>query len=75
MTMAKRLLDLVIKRKGWKVATLTAEADPKEPKELRRLLVDAIKRDGRDESQIGDYEMEVSDRGNRSRLMIYVASS
>lgn len=57
--MGRRMLDLKVLRKGKVVKELCAEADPKEPIELRTLLEDVVHRDGRDRDQIVDYEMEV----------------
>jgi integrase len=75
-TMGRRyLIDLEIRRKGRPVAKLTAEADPKEARDLRRLLVDAIKRDGRDEAQIGDYEMDVRYSGKIPLITTFVATA
>ncbi|MGH3503782.1 MAG: hypothetical protein ACRDQA_23240 [Nocardioidaceae bacterium] len=73
--MGRELLDLEVRRKGNVTAKATAEADPKDPDELRQLLLDAINRDGRDESQIGDYEMDVRYAGERGVLMTFVASA
>ncbi|HSL09034.1 MAG TPA: hypothetical protein VK887_13820, partial [Pseudonocardiaceae bacterium] len=46
------LLDLEVRWQGTIVKKLTAEADPKDANGLRQLLVDAIRRHVRDESQI-----------------------
>ncbi|MGH3889751.1 MAG: hypothetical protein ACRDSZ_24850 [Pseudonocardiaceae bacterium] len=54
---------------------LTAEADPKDANGLHQLLVDAIRRHGRDESQIADYEMEIRHSGVRDLLTTFVASA
>jgi hypothetical protein len=71
----RRLLDLVVKRRGYVVADFSAEADPGDAGELRRLLVDAVRRDGRDESDLSDFTMEVSDAATMTRLRTFVASS
>lgn len=57
--MGREPLDLKVSRKGDVVAKLRAEADPKDMDELRTLLVDAVRRDGRGEEQVADYEMEI----------------
>lgn len=71
----RRLLDLEVRRRGRVVATVTAEADPKNGANLRQLLVEAIRRDGRDESEIADYEMEIRCPGEREPLATFVASA
>lgn len=73
--MNERLLDLAVRRHGWEIAKLTAEADPDDPAQLRQLLVDAVERDGGNEFVIGEYEMDVHERGDASVLMTYVTST
>jgi hypothetical protein len=53
------LVDLEIRHRGGVFRTLSAEADPRSPDDLYQLLAGAIRRAGRDESEIGDYEMDV----------------
>lgn len=53
------LLEFEVRRLGEWVRTFTAEADPADPGQLRRLLAAAVRRDGRDASEILDYEMDV----------------
>ncbi|MGH3977664.1 MAG: tyrosine-type recombinase/integrase [Pseudonocardiaceae bacterium] len=69
----RQLLDLEVRRQGRVVKRLTAEADPKDARQLRQVLVDAVRRDGRDESQIADYEMDIRYSGKRSVLTTFVA--
>ncbi|MGH3803817.1 MAG: GntR family transcriptional regulator [Pseudonocardiaceae bacterium] len=69
-----QLLDLEVRWQGTIVKKLTAEADPKDANGLHQLLVDAIRRHGRDESQIADYEMEIRHSGVRDLLTTFVAS-
>jgi hypothetical protein len=69
------LLDIVIRRLGTVVARLQAEADPSNPKELRRLLVDAVRRSGDNESAIGDYEMTVGNAAKGEVITTFVAST
>jgi integrase len=71
----RKLLDLEVRRRGRVVATVTAEADPKNAAHLRQLLVEAIRRDGREESEISDYEMDVRCPGERQLLATFVASA
>jgi hypothetical protein len=53
------LLNLEIRNLGQVLAKLTAEADPRSAEDLRRLLLGAIRRAGRDEAEIENYEMDV----------------
>jgi integrase/DNA-binding transcriptional regulator YhcF (GntR family) len=69
------LLDIMIRRLGTVVARFQAEADPGNPKELRRLLVDAVRRSGDNESEIGDYEMTVGHAGKGEMITTFVAST
>lgn len=69
-----QLLDLEIRRLGRLVKKLTAQADPTDPHELRQLLVEAIKRDGQDESQIAEYEMDIRHLGEPTVLTTFVAT-
>ena len=71
----RRLLDLVVKRRGHIVAEVSAESDPDDASELQRLLIDALRRDGRDESELSDFTMEVTDAATHARLRTFVASS
>ncbi len=71
----RELLDLEVWWRGTIVKKLTAEADPKDANGLRQLLVDAIRRHGRDESQIAEYEMEIRYFGVRDLLTTFVASA
>ncbi|MGH3737115.1 MAG: hypothetical protein ACRDT6_16095 [Micromonosporaceae bacterium] len=57
--MDREMLDFVLKRDGWKCAEFSAEADPDDPKELREVLVAAVKRDGRNEGWVDEYELEI----------------
>jgi integrase len=59
------LLRLEIRRHGESVSRLMAEADPRDPADLRRLLVDAVRRAGRSPDEIGDYEMDIRDGEDR----------
>ncbi|MGI8797838.1 MAG: tyrosine-type recombinase/integrase [Pseudonocardia sp.] len=72
--MGRRLLDLVVRHRGQVVGNLTAEANPKSASELRQLLVDAIRRAGRQESEIGDYEMAIAYSGEPQPFTTFVAA-
>jgi integrase len=52
-------VNLEVRHRGVTVAKLTAEANPEAASDLRALLVDAIRRGGGDESEIGEYEMDL----------------
>ena len=67
-------LDLHVQRKGRKIADLRAEADPKDTAALRKLLLDAVRRDGKRDDQIGEYEMEVRYADSRSVITTFVAT-
>lgn len=71
----RRLLDLVVRRRGYVVADFSAESDPDDAGELHRLLVDAVRRDGRDESDLSDFTLEVSDAATKTRVRTFVAPS
>jgi DNA-binding FadR family transcriptional regulator len=73
--MGRQLLDLEVCRRGEVVAIVTAEANPQNAAELRQLLTDAIRRDGRHESEIADYEMKIRYSGERRLLTTFVASA
>lgn len=68
------LLSFEVRRLGEFVRTFTAEADPSEPTHLRRLLASAVRRDGRELSEILDYEMDVR-RPSGELLTTFVAMS
>jgi hypothetical protein len=53
------LLDLEIRHRGAEFRCLSARADPRNASVLHRLLAGALRRAGRDEAGIGDYEMDV----------------
>lgn len=72
--MASRALDLVVRHRGREVASLRADADPHDPRELRELLVHAVEREGRTERDLGDYEMEIRYAGDRQLLTTFVAA-
>jgi hypothetical protein len=71
--MGRRALDFTVRRRGSRLADFTAEADPRDTDELRRLLDDAIRRDGWDASRIGEFKMEVRYAGDRRVLTTFVA--
>lgn len=75
VSVERSLLNLEVRRHGRIVATVSAEADPTNPSDLRQLLIDAIRRDGRDESEIANYEMEIRRPGEPQPLTTFVASA
>lgn len=70
----KRNLALTVLRKGNRVAELTVDADPDDLDELRKILLDAVKRDGRYERHIGEYEMQVRLQKDPRLLTTFVAT-
>lgn len=73
LVVGRKLLDLKLWRHGYVMSEVTAEADPKDSDELHQLLLEAVERDGRDETQLGDYQLEVHDHHNHDHLMNFVA--
>jgi hypothetical protein len=57
------------------VATLRTQADPNDSASLHRLLIGAIKRQGRQPSEVDDFEMIVRVAGDRAVLATYVAAA
>ena len=72
---AVRLLDFIVRRRGYVIADFSAVADPNNASQLRQLLIDAVRRDGRDPSDLGDFTMEVADPELKERLRTFVAPS
>lgn len=72
--MARKMLDLEVRRKGRVVAKLRAEADPKNADELTRLLKNAVRRDGGAPADIGDYEMDIREADERRVIATFVAT-
>jgi len=58
---ARTLLDFEIRLRGDVFRRFSAEADRRSADELHELLVGALRRAGRDDSQIAEYEMDVRD--------------
>jgi hypothetical protein len=72
--MGREPLDLVVKHENWPATEFTAESDPTDPRELRQLVFDAIKRyDGRTD-YIEEYAMEVRYAGEYDLVTTFVAS-
>jgi integrase len=71
----RRMLGLVVQRRGYVVAEITAESDPEDASDLQRLLIDAVRRDGKDLSELPDFTMEVSDAATHVRMRTFVVSS
>jgi hypothetical protein len=69
----RRIHDLVLRRLGSTVAAFRAEADLSDAADLRELLVGAIRRNGGNVADIGDYDLAVSLPGAAERLAIFVA--
>jgi integrase len=71
----RKLLGLEVRRLGRTVKKLTVEADLQDARELRQVLVDAIKRDGGHESQIAEYEMDIRRSGESEVLTTFVVTA
>jgi DNA-binding transcriptional regulator YhcF (GntR family) len=56
-----RFINLKVRCRGQVVSRLMAVANPRNPVELSRLLVDTLRRAGRPATEIGDYEMDIRD--------------
>ena len=69
------LLDLVVLRHGQVLSKFSAAADPRSAEDLRRLLVDAVRRRGGFDAQIVDYEMELRRAGDDALITTFVTSS
>ncbi len=68
-------LDLEVRRLGQPVNAFRAEADPNDTSELRQLLLDAVRRSGGNEAEIGDYELVVRYAGERGIAATFVATA
>ncbi|SFT43328.1 hypothetical protein SAMN04487904_10257 [Actinopolyspora lacussalsi subsp. righensis] len=55
------MLSFELRYLGELVRTFTAEADPGSADHLKRLLTAAVRRDGRGDAEILDYELDVRD--------------
>lgn len=73
--MSTQPLDLVIRWKGREITRLRVAADPDDPGELRRHLLDAMEREHRaGESWIGDYAMDVHAAEDRYPLFTFTST-
>jgi integrase/DNA-binding transcriptional regulator YhcF (GntR family) len=68
-------VDLEIRRLGETVSRLSTVVDLADAGVLRKLLGDAVRRDGRGASELGDYEMVVRYPGERGVVSTFVAAS
>jgi DNA-binding transcriptional regulator YhcF (GntR family) len=68
-----RPLQLEIKRNGAVAGRFVTTADPMDFDELRRLLVEFLRRKGHDELRVGEFEMDVRVLGSDEVLMTFVA--
>lgn len=68
-----RALQLEISRNGVSTGRLVTNADPMDFDELRRLLMEFLRRKGHDESLVGEFEMDVRVLGSDEVLMTFVA--
>jgi integrase len=67
-------LDLEVRHLGRVVHRLHCVADPDDATTLHSLLVDTIRREGRNPSEIGDYELVVRRAGQREIVTTFVAT-
>jgi integrase len=67
------LLDITLRHRGQVVAHFSTAADPRDPDDLRQVLVDAIGRLGADDTEIAAYQMELRLAGD-DVFMTFVAS-
>lgn len=73
--MSSKPLDLRVYRKGTRIAELRAEADPTDTATLRKLLLDAVRRDRKHDDQIGEYKMEIRLAGDARLMTTFVATA
>lgn len=74
--MARReALDLTIKRKGDMMWQFTTDADHEDPDELRRILLDALRRDRWDERRVDEFKMEVRYAGDGRLIKTFVTAA
>lgn len=69
------LLDLEILYGDRAVRKLRVEADPNNAANLRQLLLDAVKRLGATEAELGEYEMNVRYAGERGLITTFAATA
>jgi len=68
-------LNLEVRRQRQILACLMAEADPRKPAVLKRLLLDALRRAGVPSGEAGDYEMDIRDEEDRLLATFVIAST
>ena len=68
------LLGITLRHRGHVVAHFSTAADPRDPDDLRQVLVDAIGRLGADDTEIAAYEMELRLAGDGVLMTTFVAS-
>jgi hypothetical protein len=73
--MSATLIELIIRHNGWKFTELTVSADPHDPDDLRRVLLDAIKRDGWDERRVDEFEMDVRYANDRRLITTFATTA
>jgi hypothetical protein len=69
-----RILHLHVRRLGAHFARFSAEADLTNGADLRRLLIAAVRRWGRDPAKIDEYEMDIRRRSDTTAIMTFVTS-
>ncbi len=68
------LLDVTLRHRGREVSRFSVAADPARADDLRQVLIDAVKRRGSDESEIGDFEMDLRLDGDEALIRTFVAT-
>lgn len=68
------MVNLEGRRRGTVIARLLTQIDTRNAGELRQLLLDAVRRDGQNESEVGAYEMTI-DRSDGARTTFVLPSS
>lgn len=69
-------LDVVVRHRGRKLGDrLRVVASPDDGEHLRQVLLDAVKRDGRNANRLGEYSMDVYPAEGPVKLFTYVAPS
>jgi hypothetical protein len=68
-------VDLRIHRDGQQIEEVFTSVDVKDSVRLRRLLVDAARRDGRGLDEVWRYRMEIRDRDTGTTLGYFVVAS
>jgi integrase len=72
---SRQLLDFEIVHQSAIVRKIRTDADPNDPADLRQILIDAVLRLGRNESEIGLYELNIRQVGQPDLMTTFVATA